>query len=81
VHGEDKAHCLAQVVVDSAPEPNGFDDRAEIVVKQHDRGCLPRHVGPASTHGNANVRRFERRRIIDIRRDGLCVRLSPLLFI
>ena len=78
VHGEDEAHCLAQVVVDAAAEPDRLDDRAEIVVEQHDGGRFARHVGAAPAHRDADMGRLQRRRIVDAvagHRDDLAIRL------
>ena len=61
------------------PSRIGLDDRAEIVVEQHDRRRLARHVGAAAAHGDADVRRLERRRVVDAvagHRDDLAVRLE-----
>ena len=65
MHGEDEAHRLAKIVVDPPAEPDGLDDRAEIVVEQHDRGGLARDVGAAPAHGDADMRGLERRRVVD----------------
>ena len=79
VNGEDETHRLAQIVVDAAAEPDGLDDRAEIVVEQHDRRRLARDIGSASAHRDADVRRLERGRIVDAvagHRHDLAVRLE-----
>ena len=47
------------------PSRTALHDRAEIVVEQHDRRRLARHVGAAAAHGNADMRRLERRRVVD----------------
>ena len=79
VDREDVAHRLAQIVVDAPAEPDGADDRAEIVVEQHDRRGLARHVGAAAAHGDADMRGLERRRVVDAvagHRDDLAVGLE-----
>ena len=47
------------------PSRIGRDDRAEIVVEQHDRRRLARDVGPATAHRDADVRRLQRGGIVD----------------
>src|SRR5476649_624468 len=65
MHSEDEPHRLTEVVVDSASETDGFDDRAEIVVEDNDRGGLARHVRSAATHSNTDMRRLQRGRVVD----------------
>ena len=62
---EDISHGLAQIVIDPPPEANGRDDRRKIVVQQDQRSCLARDVSAAAAHGDADMRRFQRRRVID----------------
>ena len=64
MHGDDVGHRLAQIVVDAPPETDGAHDRPEIVVQQHKRRCFARHIGAASAHGDADIGRLERRRVI-----------------
>ena len=64
MHGDDVGHRLAQIVVDAAPETDGPHNRPEIIVQQHKRRCFARHIGATSTHGDADIGRLERRRVI-----------------
>src|SRR6516225_566263 len=65
MHSEDESHRLAEIIIDATAEPYGLDDRAEIIVEKYNRGCLARHVRSASAHGNTDVRRLKRGRIVD----------------
>ena len=47
------------------PRRTVLDDRAEVVLEQHQRRGLARHVGAAPAHGDADVRGLERRRVVD----------------
>ena len=64
VHRDDVAHRVADVVVDAPPQPHGVDDRAEVVLEQHEMRGLARDVGAAAAHGDADVRGLERRRVV-----------------
>ena len=46
------------------PSADRADDRREVVVEQHERGGLARHVGAALAHGDADVGGLERRRVV-----------------
>ena len=59
---EDK---LADVVEDDAAFLDGRSHGLEAVVLQHDRGRLLGHVGTAASHGYADVRLLQRRRVVD----------------
>ena len=64
----DRGHVgqrLAQVREDAPSEPHAADDRDEAVVEEHEIGGLPRDVGAALAHGDADVGGFERRRVVD----------------
>ena len=79
MHGEDESHRLAQVVIDAPPKPDGRDDRVEIVVEEDDGRSFARDVRAASAHGNADMGRFQRRRVVDAvpgHRNDLVVGLS-----
>ena len=65
MHRQDKSHGLAQVVVDAPAQPHRCHDGAKVVVQQHQRRGLARHVGAPTAHRNADVRGLERRRVID----------------
>jgi hypothetical protein len=82
------AHGLAQIVGDAAAEPHRCDEAREIVVEQHQRGRLARDIGPASAHGDADMRGLERWRVIhaisrhgdDLARCGEGLNQAQLLF-
>ncbi len=61
---EDVAHRLAQIVIDATAEPNGPDNRAEVVVQEDDGGSLAGDIGAAAAHGDPDVSGLERGRII-----------------
>lgn len=63
--GEDERHCLADIVVDASPEPHRLNDRPEIIVEKHDRRRFAGDIGATLAHGNADMRRLERRGIVD----------------
>ena len=65
VNGKDEAHGLAQIVVDAPAEADRLDDRTEVIVEQHDRRGFARHVRATAAHGDADMRRLERWRIVD----------------
>ena len=62
---EDVLDELADIVIDLAARLDRDDDRREVVVGEHHRRCLPRDVGPGATHRHADVRRAQRRRVVD----------------
>ena len=57
-------HELADVVVDAAAFFHGRDDRGEVVVEQHHRGGFLRYIGAGDTHRHADIRAFQRRRVV-----------------
>ena len=65
MHREDKGHCLADIVVNAAAQPNGVDDGTEIIIQQDNRRCFARNIRSALAHRDADMRRLERRRVID----------------
>ena len=78
---KDVGHRLAQIVVDPPPEAHRPDDRGEIVVEQHQRGGLPRDVGAAPAHRDADMGGLQRRRVVDAvagHRDDLAIGLQRL---
>src|SRR5215831_5050135 len=75
---DDEYDSLAEVVVDAPAQFYCSHKGSKIIIQQDNRCSLTRHVGAAAAHGNADVRRFERRRIVDAvagHRDDL----SPVL--
>ena len=78
VNGKDETHRLAQIVVDAAAETDRLDDRAEIVVEQHDGGSFARDIGSAAAHGDADMGGLQRGRVVDAvagHRDDLAIGL------
>ena len=78
---ENVSHRLAHVVVDAAPEADRVNDGAEVIIEEHDRCSLARHVGSPPAHRDADVRRLERRRVIDAvsgHRDDLAIGLERI---
>ena len=78
VDREEVAHRVADVLVDAPAEPHRADDRLEVVLEQHQRGRLARHVGAALSHRHADVRGLQRRRVVHAvagHRDDLAVGL------
>ena len=45
-------------------QPHGVDDRAEVVLEQHQRRGLARDVGAAAPHRDADVRGLQCRRVV-----------------
>ena len=56
---------LADVVVDAPAEANRGDDRRKVIVEQDQGRRFARHVRAASSHGDADVRGFQGRCVID----------------
>ena len=79
-HQEHEADVLVQVVVELASLLDGVDDRREVVVgEDHPAGVL-RHLG-AAAHRDADVRRLDRRRVVDAvagHRDDVALLLQRL---
>src|SRR5215813_14921659 len=65
MHCEDEPDCLTEIIVDTSAKPNSLYNRPEIVVEQDDGGCLAGYIGAAPPHGDPNVRRLQRRGIVD----------------
>src|SRR5579859_2553482 len=61
---EDVAHCLSEIVVDTPTQSDGPDDRAEIVVQQHDGGRLASDIRAAAAHGDPDMGGLERGSVI-----------------
>ena len=64
MHCQNERHRLAEVIIDAPPQPDGGDDRAEVVVQQDDRCCLARHIGATPPHRHADIGGPERGRVI-----------------
>ena len=60
VNAEDEPHRLSDIVVDATPQRDCLDDRAEIVVDQHDRCGLARDIGAPLAHRNTDVSGLQR---------------------
>ena len=56
---------LLEIVVDGAPFAHRRDDRREIVVGKHHVGGFLGGLGALAAHRHADIRLFERRRIVD----------------
>ena len=56
---------FADVVVDSSALPHGLYDRSKIVVHQHHIGRILRDIRSVFSHCAADIRRFQRRRVVD----------------
>ena len=65
VTGHRVADELANIVEDPAPFVHRADDGRETVVEQDEFGCLPRDLGTALSHGDADRGGFQGRRIVD----------------
>ena len=55
VRGEQERDEGADVVVDPAALANRANDRREVVVREHDVGCLARRLGAALAHRDADI--------------------------
>ena len=64
VHREDVAHRIADVLVNAPAKLHRGDDGPEVVLHQHERGRLARHVGAALAHRHADVRGLQRGRVV-----------------
>src|SRR5262249_5607149 len=65
MHCEDEPDCLTEIIVDTSAKPNSLYNRPEIVAEQDDGRCLAGYIGAAPPHGDPNVRRLQRRGIVD----------------
>jgi hypothetical protein len=65
MHRENERHCLLEIVKNTTSHAHRGNDGRKIVVHQHQCGGFTCHVGTAPAHGNTDVRRLERRGIID----------------
>ena len=65
MHGNNVGHRVPEIAVDASTQANRGDQRPEIVIHEHQCGCLARDVRAAAPHGNPNVRRAQGGRIID----------------
>ena len=65
MHGQDEGDRLLDVVKDAPSETDGRDDGREIIVQQYERRGLTGHVRSATAHGDADVRRLQRRGVVD----------------
>ncbi|MNS08425.1 hypothetical protein D3C72_398860 [compost metagenome] len=63
--GGDIDHGLPQVGVDPTPEGHPVHQGAEAVVEKDEIRRLARHVGPSPSHGDADLGRLERGRVVD----------------
>jgi hypothetical protein len=62
---EQEENELLDVAVDRSTFSHGVDDRGEVVVGEDEVGGLARDVGARAAHGDADVRLFQGRRVVD----------------
>ena len=66
--GEVPAACLdkaLEILIYSPPPLDGLYDGGKTVVQQHNIAGLLGHLGAGDAHGDAHIRVFERRSVVD----------------
>ena len=64
MHRQDVRHGFAQVVKNAPPQPHRAHDRCKVVIQQHQRGGLARHVGTAAPHRHPHMRGLQGRCVV-----------------
>ena len=64
MHRQDERHRLAQVVINPPPQTHSGDDRAEIIIQQHNGCGFARNIRAAPPHRHTDIGSLQRRRVI-----------------